>query len=74
MRKDPFYGVDRDGEADARIAAAGAQDRGIDPDEPTGRVQQRAAGVAGIDEGAGLEEVLEDGAAQQGNRSKLVWC
>ena len=49
--------VDRDGEADA-LAAAG--DGGVDADDLAARVEQRAAAVAGVDRGVGLDEVVED--------------
>ena len=48
--------VDRDGEADA-VAVGG--DRGVDPDDVAVGVEQRAAGVAGVDRGVGLDQVGE---------------
>src|SRR4051794_9222566 len=49
----PFGGVDRDREADADVAPAAAarRDLRVDADDPAGRVEQRAAGVAGVDRG-----------------------
>ncbi len=55
-------GAGGDGEADADaaglladVAAAGAGDRGGDADHLAGVVDQRAAGVAGVDRGVGLD-------------------
>ena len=39
-------------------AAALAEDAGVDADQLAAAVDQRAAGVAGIDGGVGLDEVL----------------
>ena len=50
--------VARDGEADALVAAGLAEDGGVDADELAARVDQRAAGVARVDGGVGLDEVL----------------
>ena len=50
--------VARHGEADPLVAAGLAVDRGVDPDQLAARVDQRAAGVAGVDRGVGLDEVL----------------
>ena len=50
--------VARHGEADALVAAALAEDRRVDADQLAARVDERAAGVAGIDRGVGLDEVL----------------
>ena len=56
--------VDRDREADADVAALAAEapaadgrDRGVDPDDLAVEVDQRAAGVAGVDGGVGLDRV-----------------
>ena len=54
-----FRHVARDGEADADAAAARRQDRGVDPDKLAVEVQQRAAGVAAVDGGIGLDEILQ---------------
>ena len=51
--------VHRNGEADAGGAAGGAVDGGVHADEPAGAVQQRAAGIAGVDRGVGLDDVLD---------------
>src|SRR5271167_3447396 len=50
--------VDRDSEADADIAAAWRQDRGVDADQPTLQIDERAAGVAWVDRGVGLNKIL----------------
>ena len=55
--------VARHGEADALIAAALAEDAGVDADQLAARVDQRAAGVARIDRRVGLDEVLVVGEA-----------
>ncbi len=52
-------GLDRDGEADALVAAALALDLGVDPDHLAGAVDQGAARVAGIDRGVGLDDVAD---------------
>ena len=50
--------VDRDREPDAlRGACLG----GVDADDVAGGVEQRAAAVAGVDRGVGLDEVVEVG-------------
>ena len=50
--------IARHGEPDALIAAGLAEDRRVDPDELSTRVDQRAAGISLIDRGVGLNEVL----------------
>src|SRR5262249_58449745 len=50
--------VHGDGEADADIAAAAREDRGIDPDQLAVQVDERAAGIARIDGSVGLDEVV----------------
>ena len=37
----------------------GARDRGVDPDDAARRVGERAAGVAGVERGVGLDDVLD---------------
>ena len=39
-------------------AARAREDRGVDADEPAAEIDQRAAGIAGIDGGVGLDEEL----------------
>ena len=58
LREQLLGEVDRDGEADADVAAAAAEDRGIDADHLAAEVEQRTAGVARIDGGVGLDEVV----------------
>src|SRR5262245_59251763 len=48
--------LDRDREAETLGVA---RDRGVDADDRTRGVEQRAAAVAGVDRGVGLEEVRE---------------
>jgi len=50
--------VDGDREADADVAAALAVDRAVDADHLTADVEQRPAGVAGIDGRVGLNEIV----------------
>ncbi len=52
-------GVDRDGEADS-LAHAHADQRGVDADDPGGAVRERAARVARMKRGVGLDDVLDD--------------
>jgi hypothetical protein len=49
---------DRDREADADVAAGGTDDRRVDADELALEVDERAARVARIDRGVGLDEML----------------
>ena len=52
--------IDRNREADALGPAVGAvQHRGVDADQIAVRIDQRAAGIAEIDGGIGLDEILE---------------
>ena len=56
--EDPARGVvDRHGQAEPDPG-----DRRVDPDDPATRVGQRAAGVAGIERGVGLDDVLDEAA------------
>ena len=50
--------VDGDGEADADVALGGGEDGGIDADQAAAGVDEGAAGVARVDGGVGLDEVL----------------
>ena len=52
---------ERDGnrERDAERPARLREDRAVDADQVAGGVDERAAGVAGIDRGVGLDEILE---------------
>ena len=66
---DRDHGVRRHGEADALVAGRLRIDGRIDADHFAVHVQQRPAGVAGIDGRVGLDEVLELAAARPGR-----WC
>ena len=55
--------VGGDRKADALRAAGAREDRGVDADELAGHVDQRAAGIAGVDRGIGLDEELVVGDA-----------
>ena len=61
--------IDRDRETKAGESAAAAENRGIDADHAAVRVEQRSAGIAGIDRRIGLDEILKrpetDTAAQR---------
>ena len=50
--------VGRHREADADVAARRPDDRGVDADQLAAQVDERAAGVAGVDRGVGLDELL----------------
>src|SRR3954454_14431422 len=54
---DRLHGVDRYGEADAGVGVAAALDLRVDADHAAVAVQQRAAGVAGVDRRVGLDGV-----------------
>src|SRR4051794_29369618 len=58
-RDDLADGVRRDGEADADVAAAagGGRDLRVHADDAAGAVEQRAAGVAGVDRRVGLDDL-----------------
>ena len=57
MVGDPAGEVGRDREADSLVAATVGGDGGVDADDFALEVDQRAARVAGIDRGVGLEEL-----------------
>ena len=48
--------VDGNGEPDAHVSAGPAGDGGVDADDLAAHVDERSAGVAGVDGGVGLEE------------------
>ena len=50
---------DRHGEADAVVGAGVGLDLLVDPEHPGAAVEQRAAGVAGVDRGVGLDRPLD---------------
>ncbi len=54
--EDALDHIDGNGEADAHAAAGARIDRRIDAHEPAPGVDQRAAGIAGVDGGVGLNE------------------
>src|SRR5579859_74027 len=55
----PASHVDGNGESDALIApTTPSQNRGVDSDQLTSRIDQRATGVARVDRGVGLNEVF----------------
>src|SRR5262249_44781491 len=58
--------IARDGEPDALISAALAEDPGVDADELAPSVDERSAGVPWIDRGVGLYEVFVVGEANVG--------
>ncbi len=55
---DLIHHIGRNRETDADVAPGRCQNRGVDADQFTVQVDQRAAGVAGIDRRVGLDEVL----------------
>src|SRR6185503_21103516 len=61
---DPAHQVDRDREADALDAGLAPGDRAVEPHEFSARIDERAARVAEIDRGVGLDEVLEGADAE----------
>src|SRR5439155_337841 len=63
--------VDRDREPDADRAAAAAHDRGVDADRLAARVDQRAAAVARVDGGVGLDEVVVRALAEDRKSTRL---
>ena len=65
LRVDPLGHVDGDGEADADIAAGAREDRAVDADDLARHVDERAARVARVDGGVGLEEVVEGALADR---------
>src|SRR5262249_7379139 len=50
--------VGGNGKADAEISSSRTEDRGVDSNQFTARVNQRAPGISGIDGRIGLNEVL----------------
>ena len=53
--------VHRDGEADAGVVAGVRRDQRVDADELAVRVDERAAGVTGVDSGVSLDHIRVDG-------------
>ena len=62
--------VGGNGKADALRTARAREDRGVDADQPAGKIDQRAAGIARIDGGVGLDEELVVGNADLGARQR----
>ena len=58
---DTFCSIDRDGESDARGGSRRSIDRGIDANDFAVRVDQRAAGIAAVDGGIGLNGFIDEG-------------
>ncbi len=56
------HGVGGDGEADPRRGPRGADDLSVYPDDPPLQVQQRPAGVAGVDGRVGLDRLADEAA------------
>src|SRR5262249_34305385 len=46
LRDNALHGINRNGEADSRVFAGGAGDRGVHSDEAPTSIEERAAGVA----------------------------
>ena len=61
--------VDRDGESDPLVAPRGGVDLLIDPDHLPLGVEQRAAGVARVDRGIGLDRTLDPEVGQRLDRA-----
>src|SRR5262249_7158397 len=59
LRVDPLRHVDRDREPDSHIAARAREDRAVDPDDLARHVHEWPAGIARVDGGVGLEEIVE---------------
>ncbi len=59
LRHHAHDGIHRHSETDASGRARRAVDGGVDADQPPGRIEQRAAGVAGVDSGVGLDQVID---------------
>src|SRR5438105_463506 len=56
---DAIDDVDGDSEADASAGTRRREDRRVDADQPSRRIQQRPARIAGIDRGIGLDHVRD---------------
>jgi hypothetical protein len=63
---DDAHQIARNGEADAHVAAALAEDGGVHADHFAVQIQQRAAGIARVDRRIGLDEVFVIVDAQAG--------
>ena len=58
LRHHAHDGIDRHRKADAGRGARRTVDGGIDADQPPSRIEQRATGIAGVDSGVGLDQVV----------------
>ncbi len=59
LRHHAHDGIHWHSETDASGRTRRAVDGGVDADQPPGRIEQRAAGVAGVDSGVGLDQVID---------------
>ncbi|GCT01002.1 hypothetical protein HmCms170_01461 [Escherichia coli] len=71
LRHHAHDGIDRHRKADAGRGARRTVDGGIDADQPPSRIEQRATGIAGVDSGVGLDQVI-DGRAARFSRQRAV--
>ncbi len=71
MRHHAHNGIDRHRKAYAGRGARRTVDGGIDSDQPPSRIEQRATGIAGVDGGVGLDQVI-DGRAARFSRQRAV--
>src|SRR5712691_2458254 len=58
---DALRRVDRNGKADARRSARGCVNGGVDPDDLAARIDERAARIAAVDGGIGLNGFINEG-------------
>jgi len=59
-----FSHIDGDGKADTHIAATATDDKGVNADYLSIKIEQRPAGIAGIYGGIGLDEIFISGEAE----------
>ncbi len=71
LRHHAHNGIDRHRKAYAGRGARRTVDGGIDSDQPPSRIEQRATGIAGVDGGVGLDQVI-DGRAARFSRQRAV--
>ncbi len=71
LRHHAHDGIDRHRKAYAGRGARRTVDGGIDSDQPPSRIEQRATGIAGVDGGVGLDQVI-DGRAARFSRQRAV--
>src|SRR5207237_5426648 len=70
LSDDPVDHVDRDGETYPGVGARGRKDRGVDADQPSGRIEQGAARIPRVDGRVGLDH-FADLAARAGRQPPL---